>query len=153
MTPVAHDPSKSVVTYADAGVDIDRANRTKKRIKYLAHKTFTRSVLSEIGDALRERRRQLGVVGDHGVDAVFVDEVGAEEAPEVGRDLGIGLPCRRDHGQHSGRSGVVLAKQQLKPVIEAGGITHALFEHAYVDPPASFETDLTELRRVLEGRD
>jgi phosphoribosylformylglycinamidine cyclo-ligase len=30
-------------------VDIDRANRTKKRIKYLAHKTFTRSVLSEIG--------------------------------------------------------------------------------------------------------
>jgi phosphoribosylformylglycinamidine cyclo-ligase len=46
---VAHDPSKSAVTYADAGVDIDRANRTKKRIKYLAHKTFTRSVLSEIG--------------------------------------------------------------------------------------------------------
>lgn len=49
LTSVAHDPSKSVVTYADAGVDIDRANRTKKRIKYLAHKTFTRSVLSEIG--------------------------------------------------------------------------------------------------------
>jgi phosphoribosylformylglycinamidine cyclo-ligase len=46
---VAHDPSKTAVTYADAGVDIDRANRTKKRIKYLAHKTFTRSVLSEIG--------------------------------------------------------------------------------------------------------
>jgi phosphoribosylformylglycinamidine cyclo-ligase len=46
---VAHDPSKSAVTYADAGVDTDRANRTKKRIKYLAHKTFTRSVLSEIG--------------------------------------------------------------------------------------------------------
>ncbi len=37
------------VTYADAGVDIDRANRTKKRIKYLAHKTFNRGVLSEIG--------------------------------------------------------------------------------------------------------
>ncbi len=46
---MAHDPSKSVVTYADAGVDIDRTNRTKKRIKYLAHKTFTRSVLSDIG--------------------------------------------------------------------------------------------------------
>jgi phosphoribosylformylglycinamidine cyclo-ligase len=46
---VAHDPSKTAITYADAGVDIDRANRTKKRIKYLAHKTFTRSVLSEIG--------------------------------------------------------------------------------------------------------
>lgn len=39
----------SVVTYADAGVNIDRANRTKQRIKYLAHKTFTKSVLSEIG--------------------------------------------------------------------------------------------------------
>jgi phosphoribosylformylglycinamidine cyclo-ligase len=37
------------ITYADAGVDIDRANRTKQRIKYLAHKTFTRGVLSEIG--------------------------------------------------------------------------------------------------------
>jgi phosphoribosylformylglycinamidine cyclo-ligase len=45
---VAHDPSKTI-TYADAGVDIDRSNRTKKRIKYLAHKTFTRDVLSEIG--------------------------------------------------------------------------------------------------------
>jgi len=39
----------SSITYADAGVDIERANRAKKRIKYLAHKTFNRSVLSEIG--------------------------------------------------------------------------------------------------------
>lgn len=37
------------VTYADAGVDIARANRTKTRIKYLAQKTFTRGVLSDIG--------------------------------------------------------------------------------------------------------
>lgn len=42
-------PKANGVTYADAGVDIDRATRTKKRIKYLAHKTFTRGVLSEIG--------------------------------------------------------------------------------------------------------
>lgn len=41
--------STTAVTYADAGVDISRANRTKQRIKYLAHKTFTRGVLSEIG--------------------------------------------------------------------------------------------------------
>ena len=41
--------STKTVTYADAGVDIDRGNRTKKRIKYLAHKTFTKGVLSEIG--------------------------------------------------------------------------------------------------------
>jgi len=47
---VAHDPSPTTpVSYADAGVNIERANKTKKRIKYLAHKTFTRNVLSEIG--------------------------------------------------------------------------------------------------------
>jgi phosphoribosylformylglycinamidine cyclo-ligase len=45
---VAPNPSKSF-TYADAGVNIDQANRTKQRIKYLAHKTFTKGVLSEIG--------------------------------------------------------------------------------------------------------
>jgi phosphoribosylformylglycinamidine cyclo-ligase len=43
------DTEKPGITYADAGVDIERANRAKKRIKYLAHKTFNRSVLSEIG--------------------------------------------------------------------------------------------------------
>ncbi|HKT69912.1 MAG TPA: hypothetical protein VJP83_10760, partial [Terriglobales bacterium] len=46
---MAQDPTSNTVTYADAGVDIDRANRTKQRIKYLAHKTFSRSVLSDIG--------------------------------------------------------------------------------------------------------
>ena len=40
---------KTSITYADSGVDIDRANRTKQRIKYLAHRTFTPGVLSEIG--------------------------------------------------------------------------------------------------------
>jgi phosphoribosylformylglycinamidine cyclo-ligase len=42
-------PSATPITYADAGVNISRANRTKQRIKYLAHKTFTKGVLSEIG--------------------------------------------------------------------------------------------------------
>ena len=46
---MAHDPKTTAMTYADAGVDIERGNRTKKRIKYLAHKTFTRGVLGEIG--------------------------------------------------------------------------------------------------------
>ena len=45
---MAEDSSKTV-TYADAGVNIERGNRTKNRIKYLAHKTFTKGVLSEIG--------------------------------------------------------------------------------------------------------
>jgi phosphoribosylformylglycinamidine cyclo-ligase len=47
--PKTPTSSSTPVTYADAGVDISRANRTKQRIKYLAHKTFTRGVLSEIG--------------------------------------------------------------------------------------------------------
>jgi phosphoribosylformylglycinamidine cyclo-ligase len=41
--------STAPVTYATAGVDIERAQRTKQRIRYLAHKTFTKGVLSEIG--------------------------------------------------------------------------------------------------------
>jgi len=40
---------KTSFTYADSGVDIDRADRAKKRIKYLAHRTFTHGVVSEIG--------------------------------------------------------------------------------------------------------
>lgn len=37
------------LTYADSGVDIDRADRAKRRIKYLAHRTFTRGAIGEIG--------------------------------------------------------------------------------------------------------
>jgi phosphoribosylformylglycinamidine cyclo-ligase len=44
-----NDPNRTPVTYADAGVDLERAHRAKQRIRYLAHKTFTKSVLSEIG--------------------------------------------------------------------------------------------------------
>jgi phosphoribosylformylglycinamidine cyclo-ligase len=40
---------KTSFTYADSGVDINRADRAKQRIKYLAHRTFTRGVVSEIG--------------------------------------------------------------------------------------------------------
>jgi phosphoribosylformylglycinamidine cyclo-ligase len=47
--PKTATPTPKPITYADAGVDISRANKTKQRIKYLAHKTFTRGVLSEIG--------------------------------------------------------------------------------------------------------
>lgn len=43
------DTAAKTVTYADAGVDIAVANKTKQRIKYLAQKTFTKGVLSEIG--------------------------------------------------------------------------------------------------------
>ena len=41
--------SKTVFAYRDAGVDIDRADAAKKRIKALARQTFTPEVASEIG--------------------------------------------------------------------------------------------------------
>ena len=52
---------KNSVTYADAGVDIARAERAKQRIKLLARKTFNKNVLADIGSfgafyALEKRR-------------------------------------------------------------------------------------------------
>jgi phosphoribosylformylglycinamidine cyclo-ligase len=41
--------AKKGINYADAGVDITSADRSKQRIKMLARKTFNRNVLSEIG--------------------------------------------------------------------------------------------------------
>lgn len=41
--------AKNVFAYRDAGVDIDRADAAKKRIKTLARRTFTPEVVSEIG--------------------------------------------------------------------------------------------------------
>ncbi len=48
--PVTSPPATSKpVTYADAGVDISSGDRAKDRIKYLAKRTFNRSVLGGIG--------------------------------------------------------------------------------------------------------
>jgi phosphoribosylformylglycinamidine cyclo-ligase len=72
--------SPTPITYADAGVDISRANRTKQRIKYLAHKTFTRGVLSEIG----------GFGGLFAVDKTkFTDPVLVSSVDGVGTKLKI----------------------------------------------------------------
>jgi len=49
VSTLAEETEQRSLTYADAGVDIEQANRTKQRIKYLAHRTFNRCVLSEIG--------------------------------------------------------------------------------------------------------
>jgi phosphoribosylformylglycinamidine cyclo-ligase len=78
---VAPQSSKTeTITYADAGVDIDRANRTKKRIKYLAHKTFNRGVLSEIG----------GFGGLFSIDKTkYVDPVLVSSVDGVGTKLKI----------------------------------------------------------------
>lgn len=78
--PKSPTPSATPVTYADAGVDIDRSNRTKQRIKYLAHKTFTKGVLSEIG----------GFGGLFAVDRVkYLDPVLVSSVDGVGTKLKI----------------------------------------------------------------
>ncbi|MBZ5721499.1 MAG: phosphoribosylformylglycinamidine cyclo-ligase [Acidobacteriia bacterium] len=86
---MAHDPTKdATITYADAGVDIDRANRTKKRIKYLAHKTFTRGVLSEIG----------GFGGLFAVDkAKYLDPVLVSSVDGVGTKLKVAFEMNVHH--------------------------------------------------------
>jgi phosphoribosylformylglycinamidine cyclo-ligase len=87
---VAKNPTSAAtpVTYADAGVDIDVANRTKKRIKYLAHKTFTRGVLSEIG----------GFGGLFAIDkAKYTDPVLVSSVDGVGTKLKIAF----EMGLHS----------------------------------------------------
>jgi len=75
------------ITYADAGVDISRANKTKQRIKYLAHKTFTRGVLSEIG----------GFGGLFSVDKKYVDPVLVSSVDGVGTKLKIAFEMKMHH--------------------------------------------------------
>jgi phosphoribosylformylglycinamidine cyclo-ligase len=75
------------VTYADAGVDISRANKTKQRIKYLAHKTFTRGVLSEIG----------GFGGLFSVDKKYVDPVLVSSVDGVGTKLKVAFEMKLHH--------------------------------------------------------
>lgn len=87
--PVAKTPptSPTPVTYADAGVDISRANRTKQRIKYLAHKTFTRGVLSEIG----------GFGGLFSVDKKYLDPVLVSSVDGVGTKLKVAFEMKMHH--------------------------------------------------------
>jgi phosphoribosylformylglycinamidine cyclo-ligase len=86
---VAHDPPENTpVTYDDAGVNIDRANKTKKRIRYLAHKTFTRNVVSEIG----------GFGGMFSVDkAKWTDPVLVSSVDGVGTKLKIAFEMKTHH--------------------------------------------------------
>ncbi|MFY9561655.1 MAG: phosphoribosylformylglycinamidine cyclo-ligase [Terriglobales bacterium] len=75
------------ITYADAGVDINRAKRTKQRIKYLAHKTFTRGVLSEIG----------GFGGLFSVDKKYLDPVLVSSVDGVGTKLKVAFEMKMHH--------------------------------------------------------
>ncbi len=75
------------MTYADAGVNIDRGNRTKQRIQYLAHKTFTKGVLSQIG----------GFGGLFSVDKKYLDPVLVLSVDGVGTKLKIAFEMKMHH--------------------------------------------------------
>ncbi len=80
--------SSKPITYADAGVNIDQANRTKQRIKYLAHKTFTKGVLSEIG----------GFGGLFAVDkAKYLDPILVSSVDGVGTKLKLAFEMKVHH--------------------------------------------------------
>jgi phosphoribosylformylglycinamidine cyclo-ligase len=82
--PVAKNGS---VTYADAGVNIDQATRTKQRIKYLAHKTFTKGVLSEIG----------GYGGLFSIAKKYLDPVLVSSVDGVGTKLKVAFEMNVHH--------------------------------------------------------
>ncbi len=82
-----NSPNTATVTYSDAGVDIDRANRTKKRIKYLAHKTFNRGVLGEIG----------GFGALFAIDKKYVNPVLVSSVDGVGTKLKVAFEMKVHH--------------------------------------------------------
>jgi len=85
---VAENPVKGAsISYADAGVDIDRANKTKQRIKYLAHKTFTKGVLSEIG----------GFGGLFSINRKYLDPVLVSSVDGVGTKLKVAFEMKVHH--------------------------------------------------------
>ena len=87
-TPSTTKTGARTVTYADAGVNISRADRTKQRIKYLAQKTFTKGVLSEIG----------GFGGLFAIDkAKYQDSVLVSSADGVGTKLKVAFMMGMHH--------------------------------------------------------
>jgi phosphoribosylformylglycinamidine cyclo-ligase len=80
--------SRASMSYADAGVDITSAERSKQRIKMLARKTFNKHVLSEIG----------GFGGLFGLDLEkFPDPVLVSSADGVGTKLKVAFELGIHH--------------------------------------------------------
>ena len=120
------------ITYADAGVNISRANRTKQRIKYLAHKTFTRGVLSEIG----------GFGGLFAVDkAKYHDPVLVSSVDGVGTKLKIAF----EMGLHS-TVGADLVNHCVNDIAVQGAAP--LF---FMDYLATGKLDPSVAEQVVEG--
>ncbi len=80
-------PKTAPVTYADAGVNLDRASKIKQRIKYLAHKTFTKGVLSEIG----------GFGSLFSVNKKYLDPVLVSSVDGVGTKLKVAFEMKVHH--------------------------------------------------------
>ncbi len=124
--------SPAPITYADAGVDISRANRTKQRIKYLAHKTFTRGVLSEIG----------GFGGLFAIDKVkYSDPVLVSSVDGVGTKLKVAF----EMGLHSTIGGD-LVNHCVNDILVQGAAP--LF---FMDYLATGTLDPTIAEKVVEG--
>ena len=76
------------ITYADSGVDIDRADRAKQRIKYLANRTFTKGVVGDIG----------GFGGLFAIDkALFRQPVLVSSVDGVGTKLKVAFMTKTHH--------------------------------------------------------
>ncbi|MGA8430089.1 MAG: phosphoribosylformylglycinamidine cyclo-ligase [Candidatus Sulfotelmatobacter sp.] len=131
---MAKNPTSAAepVTYADAGVDISRANRTKQRIKYLAHKTFTRGVLSEIG----------GFGGLFAIDKVkFTDPILVSSVDGVGTKLKVAF----EMGLHS-TIGADLVNHCVNDIAVQGAAP--LF---FMDYLAAGKLDPATAEKVVEG--
>ncbi len=113
-------------------MDISRANRTKQRIKYLAHKTFTRGVLSEIG----------GFGGLFAVDkAKYHDPVLVSSVDGVGTKLKIAF----EMGLHS-TVGADLVNHCVNDIAVQGAVP--LF---FMDYLATGKLDPAVAEQVVEG--
>jgi phosphoribosylformylglycinamidine cyclo-ligase len=119
------------ITYADAGVDISRANKTKQRIKYLAHKTFTRGVLSEIG----------GFGGLFSIDKKYLDPVLVSSVDGVGTKLKIAFEMKMHH-----TIGADLVNHCVNDIAVQGAVP--LF---FMDYLATGKLDPEVAEKVIEG--
>lgn len=126
------DGDRPGLTYSQAGVDIDRANQAKRRIKELARSTFNASVLGEIG----------GFAGVYRPDfSRFRRPVLLSSADGVGTKLKIAFMT----GIHN-TVGVDLVAHCTNDILVLGA--QPLF---FLDYIAAGTLDPTVVERVVEG--
>ncbi|HYL93330.1 MAG TPA: phosphoribosylformylglycinamidine cyclo-ligase, partial [Alphaproteobacteria bacterium] len=124
--------TKTPITYADSGVDIDRADRAKQRIKYLAHRTYTAGVVSEIG----------GFGGMFAIDKKkFRDPVLVSSVDGVGTKLKVAFMMKLHH-----TVGGDLVNHCVNDIAVQGATP--LF---FMDYLATGKLDPTIAERVVEG--